>query len=79
MNRLVAILFTGLLAISLAGCGSDSKKSVVDPGGSLLETDLGNQALASGDYASANAHYRAAIAKDPANGEAQFGAGVTEV
>jgi hypothetical protein len=73
------LVFAPLLAALTLGCGESSVKPVVDAGGAQQETNLGNQAFVSGDFATANAHYKAAISKDPNNAQAQFGAGATEL
>ncbi len=77
----LALSLVALAAMtSLPGCGSDGDNPAApNPGGAVAEVAAGNQALAAGDYAAANAHYRAALALDPNNREANFGAAVTEV
>lgn len=80
--RLCLVLSLVALAamISLPGCGSDGDNPAApNPGGAVAEVAAGNQALAAGDYAAANAHYRAALVLDPNNREANLGAAVTEV
>ena len=79
MNKLAVLACAAMLLALTLGCGKSSTKPTVDSGGAQHETDLGSQALASGNYANANAHFKAAIALDPGNAQAQFGAGVTEV
>jgi hypothetical protein len=70
-----------LLALFAWGCGSDSSNptSPTDPAGAAAEAAAGDQALADGDVAGANTHYKAALAKDPDNAQANIGAAVTEV
>lgn len=73
-------LFSLAAFLVLAGCGSDSKNPTEpDPVGAQNEVNSANEALEAGDYESANTHFKAAIAKDPTNVQAQIGAGVTEV
>jgi len=79
MRRLIVPLLLFAVLLPAAGCGKSSKSTRVDPIGAQQETAAGNAALAAGDYAGANTHFKAAIAKDPANSNAQFGAAVTEV
>jgi hypothetical protein len=76
MKKLVFIL---LLAVLALGCAKSTTMPVVDTVTAQKETDLGNQALVNGDFATANAHYRTAVSLNPDNTQAQFGAGVTEV
>src|SRR5436190_15872610 len=79
MKRLVPLVLIAGLAAFSAGCSKSSTKPSTDPAAAQAETNAGNQDLANGDYASANQHYKNAIAKDPGNAQAQFGAAVTEV
>ncbi len=79
MKRVLALVVALALAGLMAGCGSDDKSNPLNPGQSQAETDAGNSALAAGDYAAANAHFKNAIAANPGNSQAQFGAAVTEV
>ena len=81
MKRFGLLALTLALSAVMAGCGSKSstRPDTTDPAAAKAEVDAGNAALVAGDYAAANQHYKAAIAKDPTNPQARFGAGVTEV
>ena len=78
LQRMLVLMLAAALAAS--GC---SKKSATAPSGGgttpQQEVDAGNSALANGDVAGANAHYKAALALSPTNPQANLGAGVTEV
>jgi len=81
MKRLVvaAVCLILAVALALAGCSKSSSKSPTNPVVGATETAAGDAELAGGDYAGANAHYKAALAADPSNPRANFGAAVTEV
>jgi len=79
MKRLIPFVLLAALIAFASGCSKSSTKPSTDPSGSANDTNQGNQDLANGDYSSANGHYKDAIAKDPSNTSAQFGAAVTEV
>jgi hypothetical protein len=80
MKRLLAAVFLTLV-LCVVGCGgSDSGGSPPpDTAGSQSDVTLGMQALANGDYSSANTYFRSAVGKDPSNGQAQFGLALTDV
>jgi len=76
----LAVISTALAFALVLGCGGKSStEPKTDPAAAAGEVDAGNTALANGDYAAANEHFKTAIAKDPSNAQAQFGAAVTEV
>jgi hypothetical protein len=78
--RHVAIFSCLILGLALFGCGGDKNPaSPTDPAGAQAEAQLGDQDLAGGDIEGANAHYRAALDKDPNNPQANIGAAITEV
>lgn len=78
--RFLALFFVLVLALFTAGCGgSKNPSSATDPVGAAAEASAGDEAMAAGNYASANEHYRAALALDPNNAQANIGAAVTEV
>jgi hypothetical protein len=81
MNRLALIVSTLVLVTGLTGCSKDESKKVVGPdtAGALQEIALAEQALAIGDVAGANQHFKSALAKDAGNAVANLGAAVTEV
>jgi len=75
---LPAVIFSLLI---LFGCSSESKKATTTPNTSTADQEnaLADDALANGDYTTANTHYKAALAADPTNTRANLGAAVTEV
>ncbi len=66
------------LGLSLTACGKGTNPTAPTLTAEQ-EVEAGNAALASGDYAAANQHFKAALAKDPTNPQANLGAAVTEV
>ena len=74
--------FALLLVAALAASGCSKKSATAPTGGGTTpqqEVDAGNSALANGDVAGANSHYKAALALSPTNSQANLGAGVTEI
>jgi len=79
LTRLAVVSIAFALTFVLGCGGKSSTQPTTDPAAAAGEVDAGNTALANGDYAAANEHFKTAIAKDPSNSQAQFGAAVTEV
>ena len=79
MKRTFALSAALVLAFAIGSCSSDNGKAPTDPAGAIVDVQMGNDALAAGDYAAANQHYKNALAKDPSNSEANFGAALTEL
>jgi len=80
MKRIISLGAAFVLSLAISSCGSsDSGKTPTDPAGAIVDTQLGDQAVANGDYAAANQHYKNALAKDPNNAQANFGAALTEL
>src|SRR5439155_12596441 len=80
MKRVLSLAAALTLLGLVFGCGSSSKNTApANPVAAQQEVDAGNAALAAGDYATANTHFKNAIAQNPGNSQAQFGAAVTEV
>lgn len=79
MRILIVLAICALMSV-VTGCGSSDKAtSSVDPGGAELLAQQGDQALLDGDYSTANARYKSALAKDPSHERANLGAAVTEL
>src|SRR5688500_16501991 len=78
MKRLAPYAWLLFLLLPLAGCGKDDKPTAP---GTTAEQDVqaGHAAIASGDYAAANLHYKNALLKNPSHPEANLGAAITEV
>lgn len=80
MRRYALLVVAAFALFFTYGCGSGKNPSApIDPEGAATEAQAGDQALAGGDIAGANQHYRNALAKDPNNAQANIGAAVTEL
>src|SRR2546425_10134967 len=79
MRAVVACCLAGALALPLASCNKKSEKSPTDPAAAEVEAQAGDAALAGGDVAAANSHYKTALSKDSQSPHANIGAAVTEI
>lgn len=77
--KLTGIFCALILGLAIFGCGGDKGTSPIDPAGAQAEAQLGDQALASGDFEAASQHYEAALQKDPSNPQANIGAAITDI
>src|SRR5436309_3708648 len=80
MRVVVACCLAVALVLTMASCNKKSdEKSPTDPAAGEVEAQAGDAALAGGDVAAANSHYKTALSKDSQSPHANIGAAVTEI